>query len=144
VVSLPGELALPDLVFFDWRGVAVGASRPAAGVDTQAKKEQRLFCALCRHPVTHQDERIPVSGRHEHTCTNPGGHTFGIGCFHESVSCVAIGEATEAHTWFRGYAWRIAICASCEHHLGWRFEAPADHFHGLILDRLTSVAGASG
>ena len=136
------ELALPGLLFFKPRGATAGQRQVAARVEDAATKEERLFCALCGHPITHQDERIKVNGRHEHTCTNPGGHTFGIGCFHEAGGCTTIGEATTAHTWFEGYAWQVAICASCEHHLGWRFHGPADYFHGLILDRLTSVAGA--
>ena len=138
------ELAFPDLMFFDRRGATVGQSQIAPSVQDKAKKEKRLFCALCRHLITHQDERIQVNGGHEHKCTNPGGYTFRIGCFHEAGGCIAIGEATEAHTWFKGYAWKIALCASCERHLGWRFQTPADYFHGLILERLTSIAGASG
>lgn len=137
------ELALPGLTFFDRRGATAGQKRADARVEEEAKKEKRLFCALCRHPITHQDERIPVNGRHEHTCTNPGGHTFMIGCFREATGCVAFGVATEAHTWFKGYAWQVAVCARCEQHLGWRFLAQADHFHGLILDRLTSVGRAN-
>lgn len=137
------ELALPGLVFFDPRGATAGQKQAGARVEGEAKKEKRLFCALCRHPITHQDERIPVNGRHEHTCTNPGGYTFRISCFREAGGCIATGEATTAYTWFKGYAWQVAICASCERHLGWRFQAPADYFHGLIPDRLTSVAGAS-
>jgi len=137
------ELARPGLLFFEPRGATAGEKQAGARVEGGAKKEKRLFCALCRHPITHQDERIPVNGRSEHTCTNPGGYTFRICCFHEAGGCVAIGEATTAHTWFKGYVWQVAICASCERHLGWRFQAPADYFHGLILDRLTTVAGAS-
>lgn len=137
------EPAHPGLAFFDRRGVTAGKPRVAAGVEQETRKEKRLFCALCRHPITHQDERIEVNGAHEHRCTNPAGYTFWIGCFHEAGGCIATGEATTAHTWFKGYAWRIAICASCERHLGWRFEAPADHFHGLILDRLASVGGTN-
>ncbi len=136
------ELALSSLVFFDPRGATAGQRQVAARAEDEAKKEKRLFCALCRHPITHQDERIQVNGRHEHRCTNPGGYTFRIGCFREAGGCIAIGEATEAYTWFKGYAWRVATCASCERHLGWRFQGPADYFHGLILDRLTSVGGA--
>ena len=114
-----------------------------ARVEGEARKEKLLFWALCRHPVTHQDERIPVHGTNEHTCTNPGGYTFRILCFREAAGCLAVGTATTAHTWFPGYAWRVALCASCEQHLGWRFQAPADHFHGLIGNRLTSVAGGT-
>jgi len=136
------ELALPGLVFFDRRRTPTGGPRAAQRVEREVTLEKRLFCALCGHPITHQDERISVEGRHEHTCTNPGGYTFRIGCFREAGGCIAVGEATAAHTWFRGYAWQVALCANCERHLGWRFQSPADRFHGLILDRLTSMAGA--
>jgi hypothetical protein len=134
--------ALP-LHFFDRTGAPAPGKAGATRVAEKARQERRLFCALCRHPVTHQDQRIRVNGGHEHRCTNPGGYIFDIGCFHEAAGCVAVGAATEAHTWFEGYAWRVALCAGCERHLGWRFAAPADFFHGLILDRLTSVAGTS-
>jgi hypothetical protein len=135
------EITLPGLLFFDPRGSTAARSQVVPDVEGKAKKERRLFCALCRHPITSQDECIKVNGGHQHRCTNPAGYTFEIGCFREAGGCVAVGVATEAHTWFRGYAWRVALCASCERHIGWRFEARADHFHGLILNRLTSIGG---
>ena len=137
------ELGHAGLRFFDRNGVLAREQRLGIGVEDEAKKEKRLFCTACRHPVTHQDERIEVNGAHQHGRTNPGGYTFEIGCFREAAGCMAPGEATEAHTWFKGYGWRIALCASCEQHLGWRFQAPADSFHGLILRRLTCAGGAS-
>jgi hypothetical protein len=137
------ELARPGLLFFEPRGVTAAGKQAGARAGSEAKREKRLFCALCRHPITHQDQRIPVNGANEHTCTNPGGYTFRILCFREAGGCVAVGAATTAHTWFPGYAWRIALCASCEQHLGWRFQAPSGHFHGLIGNRLTSVAGGT-
>lgn len=103
------------------------------------KKEQRLFCAACRHPVTHQDECIHVQGAHEHRHTNPHGVTYHFGCFRAAAGCAAIGELTTEYTWFPGYAWRIAMCANCHVHLGWRFQTEADLFHGLIIKRLTSA-----
>lgn len=127
----------------DPRGFTLSAEKVAPDAAQEEKKEKRLFCARCRHPITHQDERIDVNGAHHHRRTNPAGYTFSIGCFHEAGGCIGAGEATAAHTWFRGYAWRIAICASCERHLGWRFEAAADHFYGLILDHLTSAGGTA-
>jgi len=108
------------------------------------KKEKRLFCAQCRHPVTREEERIRVNGAHQHTCTNPHGLTFHIGCFREAGGCAGVGEAILEHTWFAGYAWRVALCASCGAQLGWRYQAPADRFHGLILDRLTTAPGDPG
>jgi hypothetical protein len=137
------ELALSGLSFFDSRGATAGRSEAASRVRDKAPREKRLFCAFCGHLITHQDERIEVNGRHEHRCTNPAGFTFSIGCFHEAGGCIATGAASEAHTWFKGYAWKVAVCARCARHLGWRFESTTDFFHGLILDRLTSGGGAS-
>ena len=137
------ELVPAGLLFFDRNAALVREKQAGARVEDEVKKEKRLFCAACRHPVTHQDERIQVNGGHQHRCTNPGGYAFEIGCFHEAGGCIAVGEATEVHTWFKGYGWRVALCASCEHHLGWRFQGSADYFHGLILGRLTSAAGSA-
>jgi hypothetical protein len=136
------EGALSALVFFDPRGSIAPQRESSSEVEREPRLDRRLFCARCRHPVTHQDERIEVAGGHRHTRTNPAGFTFTFGCFREAGGCIAVGAATREHTWFAGYAWRIALCASCERHLGWRFEAPGDRFHGLILERLASAGGA--
>ena len=136
------EFALSGLAFFEPSVATRKEMKSATRDEDEAAKEKRIFCAACRHLVTHQDERISVGGSHEHTCTNPAGLAFRIGCFREAGGCVAIGEATTEHTWFEGCAWRVALCAKCERHLGWRFLAPADDFHGLIVDRLSSVGEA--
>jgi hypothetical protein len=101
-------------------------------------RDRRLYCAACRHPITHQDERISVQGGIEHVFTNPYGLTFRIACFREAAGCRETGVATAEHTWFRGYRWRIALCGACGVHLGWSYASGADRFHGLIVDRLTS------
>ena len=137
------ELAHPGLAFFEPSAATRKEKKTATRAEDEARREKRLYCVACRHLVTHQDERITVSGSHEHTCTNPAGLTFTIGCFREAGGCVAVGEPTTEHTWFDGYEWRVALCAKCERQLGWRFQAPADYFHGLIVDRLSSAGGAS-
>lgn len=108
------------------------ASRSAA----DAGKGTRLLCARCAHPVTRQGERIAVDGGHEHRRINPAGCRFHLGCFRAAPGCMTQGAASSEHTWFAGYAWRIANCASCFGHLGWRYERGADGFYGLILERL--------
>lgn len=130
--------AMPTLHYFDPHSEKQRKEKTDTRLAEKAKKEKRLFCAACRHPVTHQDERIAVQGGHEHTFTNPHGLVFRIGCFREA-SCTADGEATMEYTWFRGYAWRIAWCARCRAHLGWEFQSDNDCFHGLIVDRLISA-----
>ena len=136
------ESALPSLLFFDPDSDAARQQRLAVKPAEKPKQEKRLFCAACRHPVTRQDERIQVHGGHEHRFANPHGVHFRIACFREAGGCAAVGAATLEYTWFAGYAWRIALCAHCRAHLGWRFESAGEHFHGLIIDRLTSI-GAS-
>ncbi len=137
------ELAVADWLLFDPLVEKKRREDTDNRLAEKTKKEKRLFCAACRRPVTHQDERIHVQGGHEHRFTNPHGISYHIGCFREADGCTAIGEATLEYTWFRGYAWRIALCRHCRVHLGWRFENAGEYFHGLISDRLTS-AGPSG
>ena len=133
---------VPALLFFDPVTEENSKQKTKAKPDAKPKKEKRLFCAACRHPITHQDERIMVQGDHEHTFTNPQGMTYHIGCFREAAGCAPSGEATVEFTWFRGYAWRIAYCAHCHVHLGWRFQSDTDYFHGLIVNRLISAGPA--
>lgn len=134
---------VPTLLFFD--PATESEKKPALKkqVNINPKKEKRLFCATCRHPITHQDERIPVQGGHEHRFTNPHGITYHIGCYREAAGCSVVGESTAEFTWFPGYAWRIALCANCQTHLGWRFQTAGEYFHGLILNRLTSIGRVS-
>ena len=133
---------VPALLFFDPSAGEEKKQSVKIKTGSKPEKEKRLFCAACRHPVTHQDQRIPVQGTHEHRCTNPRGVTYHFGCFREATGCTATGEATTEYTWFPGYAWRIALCANCHVHLGWQFQTEADYFYGLIINRLTSAGRA--
>lgn len=126
------------LLFFDPERESARERRVRAGSEARPRREERLYCATCRHPITRQDERISVQGGAEHVFTNPYGLTFHIACFREAAGCRATGTATAEHTWFPGYRWRIALCAACDTHLGWRYDSSTDRFHGLIIDRLTS------
>lgn len=130
------------LLFFDPERDPARERRERARAELDEHREERLYCAACRHPITRQDQRISVQGGQEHVFTNPLGMTFHIACFREATGCHATGIATAEHTWFPGYRWRIALCAACETHLGWLYVSGADRFHGLILDRLTSRGSA--
>ena len=98
----------------------------------------RLVCAACGHDVTEDTAAIEVSGNHTHTCTNPEGITFRIGCFAYAAGCRMAGSTTFAHTWFAGYQWRHALCDRCQTHLGWQFIGAENKFFGLILNRLVA------
>lgn len=133
---------IPAFFFFDPQTEKQTGAAVKIRAGAKPKKEKRLFCAACRHPVTHQDERIPVQGGHEHTFINPHGITYRIGCFHDAAGCAPVGEATQEFTWFSGYTWRIALCAHCRAQLGWRFQSDGDYFYGLITAQLTSAGPA--
>jgi hypothetical protein len=97
---------------------------------------QRLLCAQCRLEITSDEARIEVAGQHEHTCANPHGFAFHIGCFASAPGCAGVGRAETYWSWFPGYSWRLVLCRGCHAHLGWLFAAGGARFYGLILDRL--------
>jgi hypothetical protein len=115
-------------------------SSPATDFENTAEDERWLLCLNCRAPITSRDQRISIDSEHTHTFTNPTGMAFQIGCFATAPGCLFHGEATTLYSWFAGYAWKYADCASCHHHLGWQFvnQETAHCFSGLILDRLTT------
>ncbi len=105
--------------------------------DSLAHQGRRLLCGHCAHPITDEEEKIAIQGGHEHTYANPHGYMFHIGCFNRAPGCIHAGQATAENTWFAGHEWRIALCANCGAHLGWRFRNPSGAgFHGLILAQL--------
>ena len=97
---------------------------------------RRLLCAACAEPVTTDEYRVAIEGRHIHLRTNPAGFDFEFGCFNEAPGAIVVGEATGEHTWFADFRWRYSICRHCGLHLGWHFERGGNRFYGLILDRL--------
>lgn len=121
----------------DGRGGAGGARpRPHPDPAPVDSPEPVIVCRACGFTICRPDDAIPMAGAHRHTFANPHGIVFEIGCFRNAPGCAGVGPATDDFTWFAGYRWRIAICAACHEHLGWRFEGDSDSFHGLILDRL--------
>jgi len=123
------------LLLFD-SSTAARRENKLSRTTADAGKAKRLLCARCAHPVTRHAEGMEVDGAHEHRRVNPAGYRYHFGCFRAAPGCTTQGAASEEHTWFPGYAWRIANCASCLGHLGWRYERGADGFYGLILERL--------
>ncbi len=122
-----------------------GKHRPAADSRGQASEQQReaIFCRHCTRLITFPDQRIVVDGAFKHTFFNPEGIVFEIGCFQTAAGCIAVGEATAEFTWFKGFSWRICLCAGCHVHLGWQYRsAGGSRFFGLILDRLRTGSGS--
>lgn len=103
-----------------------------------ASTEDSIVCRQCLHEITSSTQRTMIDGAHAHTFANPEGIVFEIVCYRNASGCAYIGPRSPEFTWFAGYVWRIAVCANCLVHLGWRFSAPqGNYFHGLIANRLT-------
>jgi hypothetical protein len=113
----------------------------APDAEQRAAPRRILVCSACQHRVADADDRIEISGRHEHTCVNPAGYVYRIACFRIAEGCVGQGEWTDHHTWFAGYFWQIAMCRQCGMHLGWAFTGDQHEFHGLIVNRITEGEG---
>ncbi len=109
-----------------------------ADEDTSPRRRKPILCAQCGRPVTYEDLATRIDGAHAHVRANPHGNVFRVGCFEDAPGCSMLGEASAEHSWFAGFEWRIALCASCRTHLGWRFEGGGQQrFFGLILTQLT-------
>jgi hypothetical protein len=109
--------------------------RALLGLDEGLGRGRRLLCRACDRVITDTSSRTEVAGAHEHVKRNPSGMIFRIGCFRAAPGAASWGQAVAEHTWFAGCTWQIALCGGCGTHLGWAFQG-ADHFHGLIVDRL--------
>lgn len=127
----------------------------------QHDTDDRLYCSVCNHEITTQQQRIRIDGKHEHTFTNPAGYEFEIGSFLDAPGCMQAGTFTEENTWFEGCSWKYALCANCRAHLGWMYRCEfeptdqdehaaeasflnrGDTFYGLVLDRLVPIEQSS-
>ncbi|HYG88230.1 MAG TPA: cereblon family protein [Azospirillum sp.] len=113
---------------------------PETTIDTAVRDAERVYrCAACAREVTRGRWEIALDGGHERSFFNPAGVVFRVLCFKEAPGAAEVGPPTQEFTWFRGYAWRYAICRGCGAHLGWRYEGEPDPavFFGLIKRTLT-------
>ncbi|MCG8423412.1 MAG: cereblon family protein [Proteobacteria bacterium] len=110
--------------------------------DSAGKTRRRILCGRCEFSITGEEERIEIAERHEHTCTNPHGFAYRIGCFAQAPGCIGIGRTETYWSWFPGYSWQLVLCRACQTHLGWLFRAASTGFYGLILDRLITESRA--
>jgi hypothetical protein len=109
---------------------------PEAEEEAATALAHALVCARCSHAITSPEARISVNGSHIHTRLNPHGFVHEFGCFKEAPGCALVGPSTLEHTWFAGFAWRLAHCSECGEHLGWRFEGEGAGFFGLLVERV--------
>lgn len=103
-----------------------------AGPDDEVNK--KLVCTYCHFHITDSSEAIAQAGNHTHTFSNPAGFLYTVHCFASAPGCQHVGRPTVEHSWFSGFAWQLALCRSCQNHLGWHF-VNSGTFYALIEGR---------
>jgi hypothetical protein len=138
--AISGRLMGVPWMLFDASGHDPDKLRQTIEQDRRAMSPARpLVCSNCEHPISTEEQRIEISGAHSHTCTNPHGIIFQIGCFSRAPGCAPVGPPSMEYTWFPGCNWQVAVCGNCHIHIGWLFRGE-DRFYGLILTRLKTGA----
>jgi hypothetical protein len=107
-------------------------------LEERTREEELLRCRRCGYGIARSRDRIEVEGRHTHVFVNPSAIEFKLGCFRQAAGCTLLGEQSTYFSWFRGYAWVVALCGQCDRHLGWGFVGRGGQFYGLIVDRLVA------
>jgi hypothetical protein len=104
-------------------------------------------CGVCGGLMTRSDQLLLVNGQNRHFFVNPAGMECDFYTFSSCPGAMALGEATETHTWFSGYGWRMAFCTHCGQHMGWHYEAVSAlkrpvAFWGILVSHLKTVENA--
>ncbi|CAH3015277.1 unnamed protein product [Porites evermanni] len=127
-----GLFVLCFLIFYRFSSVY------AISVDVE-QDSGSLLCRKCGHDITtavhlynkasklalrqRNDTILGVQQRLIQLFKNPHGQHFEL-ITATTANIKSHGEAFEEHSWFPGYAWRIAVCPRCGSHMGWSFEDP--------------------
>ncbi|KAL4560283.1 hypothetical protein LXL04_032433 [Taraxacum kok-saghyz] len=84
----------------------------------------RVKCKSCQTVIASRSDMLVMStdgplGAY----VNPSGFVHEIMTLLKANGLALIGVPTEEYSWFPGYAWTIAYCATCEYQMGWLFTA---------------------
>ncbi|SPD75528.1 hypothetical protein PITCH_A640071 [uncultured Desulfobacterium sp.] len=81
------------------------------------------LCIFCGGLIAHSDRSLILKGNKRHLFINPSGINCDFYTFSACPGVIAPGPATEAHSWFSGYGWKMAFCRQCRQHMGWQYNA---------------------
>lgn len=84
----------------------------------------RIKCKSCQTVIASRSDMLVMStdgplGAY----VNPSGYVHEIMTLLKASGLALIGIPTEEYSWFPGYAWTIAYCATCEYQMGWLFSS---------------------
>lgn len=135
--SMDGFVRKPDLLSF-YIGSKIPVSESSRqelleinGTSYRLRREiellegfDRVRCKNCQTVIAKRSDMLVMSTEGPlGAYVNPGGYVHEIMTFYKANGLALIGRPTNEYSWFPGYAWTIANCATCERHMGWLFTA---------------------
>ncbi|KAG6739421.1 hypothetical protein POTOM_057017 [Populus tomentosa] len=103
-------------------------------------------CKTCKVVIARRSDMLVMSSEGPlGAYVNPLGYVHEVMTLQKANGLALIGRATAEYSWFPGYAWTVAECASCEIQMGWLFTATTkklkpQSFWGI---RSSQVAGGT-
>ncbi|CAN8315118.1 unnamed protein product [Cochlearia groenlandica] len=84
----------------------------------------RVRCKHCQTVIARRSDMLVMSSDGPlGAYVNPYGYVHEIMTFYKAKDIALRGRPVKKDSWFPGYAWTIANCATCETQLGWLFTA---------------------
>lgn len=83
-----------------------------------------LACRHCNQALANVSNIFSMSVEGpQGTYVNPAGYVHEMLAVSKAKNLLYTGRPSTDHSWFPGYAWTIANCSRCRHHIGWKFTA---------------------
>lgn len=107
------------------------------------RKCSKLQCRECASHIADKSDLFSMSQKGPVAAyVNPGGYVHETVTFYKARGLRLRGSPSCENSWFPGYAWTIAECRVCSHHMGWKFtacnkELSPSKFWGLTRALLT-------
>lgn len=135
--SMDSYIAKPDLLSFH-----IASKMPVSestrqelleidGISYRLRREIELLesfdcvrCRSCETLIAKRSNMLVMSSEGPlGAYVNPHGYVHEIMTLFKANGLAVIGNPVKEYSWFPGYAWSIAECATCETQLGWLFTA---------------------
>jgi hypothetical protein len=102
-------------------------------------------CRECGSYITDSGLTTKIHGVAEHSFVNPSGMQCDFITVAACRNVYADPQLYVEHSWFAGYGWRIAVCARCGSHLGWKYDAVKNltprEFFGILIHAVQRSGG---
>ncbi|XP_061369594.1 uncharacterized protein LOC133312424 [Gastrolobium bilobum] len=137
VPSMDGLIKKPDVLSFHIASkipVSESTRQQLLDIDGIAYRLRReiellesidlIRCKSCQTIIAKRSDMLMMSSEGPlGAYVNPGGFVHEIMTFYKANGLALIGPASTEYSWFPGYAWTIAECATCKNQMGWLFTA---------------------